>query len=142
MKTYIHKLDKTLYFIGIVLLFLAIPGIPLLEYVIIPNMGYINPQCVMLTLTGIYCPGCGGTRALECLFHGEILQSIWYHPLVIYSVIIYLIFMITHTLERLHVGSVKGIHFRPGYLYWALTIVVVNFIVKNILKLFFAIQMI
>ncbi|MDR1726670.1 MAG: DUF2752 domain-containing protein [Acidobacteriota bacterium] len=29
------------------------------------------PGCPLHTLTGLYCPGCGTTRALVCLAHGD-----------------------------------------------------------------------
>jgi hypothetical protein len=36
-------------------------------------------QCPILQLLGIPCPGCGLTRAIVFLFHGEWRQSIAYH---------------------------------------------------------------
>lgn len=41
--------------------------------------------CLFHLLTGLYCPGCGGTRAVWYLLHGQILKSIQYHPLVPYT---------------------------------------------------------
>lgn len=40
--------------------------------------------CLFRTLTGFYCPGCGGTRALKALLHGKLWLSFCYHPLVLY----------------------------------------------------------
>lgn len=31
--------------------------------------------CVLHNLTGYYCPGCGGTRAIHALLHGHIVRS-------------------------------------------------------------------
>ena len=43
--------------------------------------------CLFRSLTGLYCPGCGGTRAAKFLLHGDICKSLWYHPLVGYMVL-------------------------------------------------------
>ena len=45
-------------------------------------------ECVLLERYQIYCPGCGGTRAIKALFRGHFIKSFWYHPFVIYAVLI------------------------------------------------------
>lgn len=40
--------------------------------------------CLFRRITGLYCPGCGGTRAVLYLLRGNIGRSLWYHPLVGY----------------------------------------------------------
>ncbi|MCI8516940.1 MAG: DUF2752 domain-containing protein [Hungatella sp.] len=37
--------------------------------------------CLFHALTGLYCPGCGGTRAVGYLLHGDLIKSLQYHPL-------------------------------------------------------------
>lgn len=44
--------------------------------------------CLFHLLTGLYCPGCGGTRAVWYLLHGQILKSLQYHPLVLYGALV------------------------------------------------------
>ena len=44
--------------------------------------------CLFRSLTGLYCPGCGGTRAVRYLLQGEIGRSLWYHPLVGYMAVV------------------------------------------------------
>jgi len=88
--------------------------------------------CIFLLITGLYCPGCGGTRAVEALFQGKLLLSVWYHPLVLYTAVLYVAFMGSHTLE-LFIPGFKGLKFHNWYVYAALVIVIVNCIVKNIL---------
>lgn len=34
------------------------------------------PKCVLHEVTGWYCPGCGGSRAVRALAHGEILTAL------------------------------------------------------------------
>lgn len=40
------------------------------------------PPCPFHSITGLYCPGCGSTRALGYLVHGRLLNSLRYNPLV------------------------------------------------------------
>jgi Protein of unknown function (DUF2752) len=37
------------------------------------------PGCTLNRLTGLHCPGCGGTRAVSALMHGDILQAAAYN---------------------------------------------------------------
>jgi hypothetical protein len=36
------------------------------------------PRCLLKVATGIDCPGCGGTRALHALLHGDVAGAFWY----------------------------------------------------------------
>lgn len=139
MKKNKRTLEEQLYYIG--LAFLILGGISVFIYlkIVVPNANL--PQCVWWTVLGIYCPGCGGTRAFEALLQGHILQSLWYHPLVLYAAVLFGGFMLTHTMERLHIWRIKGWKFHNWYLYGALAIVVINFLVKNIALFCFDIRM-
>ena len=57
--------------------------------------------CFFSSVIGIYCPGCGGTRALIAMLHGHFLKALWYHPLIPYLAFIYCGFMLTQGLSRL-----------------------------------------
>jgi hypothetical protein len=48
-----------------------------------PYTQTIFPPCPLLHLTGWQCPGCGGTRSMYSLLHGDILGSLTMNPLVI-----------------------------------------------------------
>ena len=39
------------------------------------------PGCMFLALTGYYCPGCGMTRMLHALAHGEVPRAFAMNPL-------------------------------------------------------------
>ena len=41
--------------------------------------------CLFHLLTGLYCPGCGGTRAVRAMAAGNLRLSFQYHPLVLYT---------------------------------------------------------
>lgn len=132
-------LEDELYPVGLILLPFAAIAIPLARF-ILAGMDLTRSGCLFQLLFGMYCPGCGGTRALNALLHGEVFRSIWYHPLVPYGAGLYLAFMITWTVAKLHLfGIRKGLKFREEYMYAMLVIVAVNFIIKNVLKLCFGI---
>ena len=136
-------LEEELYQAGLVFLAVAAIVVPFLGLVILPKLNLPQSGCVVWMLFGAYCPGCGGTRAVNALLHGHFLQSLWYHPLVLYSVVLYLVFMASWTLARLGLfGIKKGIVFRAGYMYGMLVIIAVNFVAKNLLKFCFDIIMV
>ncbi len=97
--------------------------------------------CFFNVFFGIYCPGCGGTRALIALLHGDVLKALWYHPFVPYFAVVYLGFLLTQGLQRLGVKKIRGWRFHEWYLWTGLVILIVNFVVKNILRLKFGILM-
>ncbi len=91
------------------------------------------PPCALHSMTGYYCPGCGGTRAVLSLIKGNLLTSIFYHPFVIYAFAIGGWFMISQTIERISKHKINiGMHYRHIYLWLALIIIVVNCLIKNL----------
>jgi hypothetical protein len=49
-------------------------------YAVDPTRHTLTPPCPYLTLTGLACPGCGLTRAMHFLLHGDITQAFAYNP--------------------------------------------------------------
>lgn len=91
------------------------------------------PMCVLLRLTGLYCPGCGGTRAFLLLLQGRFLASVYYHPVVFYGAVVAIWYLISHTIEYISKGRwAIGMRYRDIYLYAALVLILINWIVKNL----------
>ncbi len=87
--------------------------------------------CLFQRLTGLYCPGCGATRALRALLKGRLLQSLLYHPLVLYLAV-----MGTAWLgSRLLAWAAKNPRLRLGhelfYIALGTALVLANWCVKN-----------
>jgi hypothetical protein len=44
-------------------------------YAVDPARGFY-PQCLLYQTTGLYCAGCGATRALRALLHGRVIEAL------------------------------------------------------------------
>lgn len=94
------------------------------------NGGYF---CAIRRLTGMWCPGCGGTRASFYLARFQILDSIKMNIAVPLGAAMYIIFMLVETSHRLF--KTKGLKEKHFYIMLAVFVVsiigrwiVVNFI--------------
>lgn len=114
--------------LGIGLLYL-IPVVFLKKDILYGMAGAIG--CPIHVFTGGYCPGCGGTRAVRALFKGDILKSLYYHPLVVYVAVGVTVFWVSHTLKHLTHGRIRGIAMHCSYYYVGIAITVLNCIIKN-----------
>lgn len=76
-------LDKCFYIIGWVFIAIGIIVFALYRAGVLPVI-HVAP-CMIHSMTGYYCPGCGGTRATYALLHGKIITSLYYHPIVVYG---------------------------------------------------------
>lgn len=47
-----------------------------------PHVPGSYPRCVLLSVTGLWCPACGGTRAAYDLLHGDVAGAFAVNPLV------------------------------------------------------------
>jgi len=65
------------------------------------------PPCLFHTLTGFSCPGCGCTRAVIALAKGELLASLCYNPGILYCVVLYLLFVLSHTAAYISAMIIK-----------------------------------
>lgn len=87
--------------------------------------------CLFHLLTGLYCPGCGGTRAVKYLLRGQWALSFRYHPLVLYGVAALALELLSALAAR---WTGKPL-VRPGreirLVYGGVVLVILNWIVKN-----------
>lgn len=100
------------------------------------------PPCTLHAVTGYYCPGCGGTRAVFALLRGDIIQSVRLHPIVLYAVVLGGWFMVSQTIQRITKGELHiGLHFRGIYVWLALALIMINCIAKNAYILMYGVHL-
>lgn len=93
----------------------------------------VMPECAFESVTGLYCPGCGGTRAVTALFQGHFIKSLIYHPAVPYTFIVYCVFMIRmFLLKHFGIGKEKDGRILV-FIYIGIGLILVQWIVKLIL---------
>lgn len=127
-----EKTEKRLYILGLISITLLIIFLLICKKL---NFDFLDmvPPCGFRLITGYYCPGCGGTRAVRSFFAGKFITSFFYHPFVVYCVIIMAVFMITNTIQLLSRNKWKiGLKYRHGYIYGGIVVIIVNWIVQNI----------
>lgn len=108
-----------------VLLFLLCRRFPAVAHV-------FSKPCPILAATGLYCPGCGGVRALGALLRGKIGESFRYHPAVPCAAFYLLIYLGSHSLNRLTKGKTGALLFQNWHLYSFLALLLLQWILKNI----------
>lgn len=91
--------------------------------------------CAIYDKLGIYCPGCGCTRAFEALLHFNIKASIYYNPTVFYSVIILFCFLLTQTIDRIIKSKKHIMPYSNFYLYTGIFIMLSNCIIRNMFNI-------
>ena len=91
------------------------------------------PPCVFRTLTGYFCPGCGGTRSLKALLSGKLFVCAIDFPMIFYAAVVFAWFMISQTIERISSHRIPiGMKYRHAWVYASLVIVIIHFVVKNL----------
>jgi len=109
-------LEYKLYIAGLIYALLSVTGIAILAFTPF-KLTYILPGCAFKAITGAYCPGCGGTRAVFAFISGHWVKSFLYHPFVPYCGILYIIFMLRGTLATLTKGKFHYMKFRDSYVF-------------------------
>ena len=127
-----EKTEKRWYILGLGAISVLLLMIGLLNIVHWDFLSLI-PPCGFRFVTGYYCPGCGGTRAVRALLQGRFAASFLYHPFVLYCVVIAGIFMISNTIQIVTKNKWKiGLKYRHGYLYGGIVFIIVNCVLQNI----------
>ncbi len=92
-------------------------------------------KCYFFECFHLYCPGCGGTRALYALFNFDILASLKYNPAVILGGLLYVYYNVRAIIAI--IKNDEDYFFKQKYRLIPIfaAIVIAYFIIRNILLL-------
>lgn len=97
------------------------------------RLTHLPGKCLFYGVTGLYCPGCGGTRSFDALIHGHLVRSFLQNPFVPYTFIVYIVFMINTVLVK-HTKKLGFQGFPATILiYVGIGILLTQCIVRNVL---------
>lgn len=100
-------------------------------------VNYVNQpdlmKCPLKIMVGIPCPGCGGTRAIVSLLKGQFLSSLYYNAFATYGCVIYGVFFLTQTMQRVTRGRIQGMKYRHRYLWIGIIILILQYLLKLII---------
>jgi hypothetical protein len=100
-----------------------------------PNQPGHYPTCPILLVTGRWCPGCGGLRALHDLLHGDLQAAVSANLLVVLLVPVVLLLWgtLVFTRSALNVTESRQGWSLPSPLLWSLLVVVLLFwVLRNL----------
>lgn len=70
----------------------------------------ISNGCYIREHFHIYCPGCGGTRALIALLNFDLLKSLYYNPLVMMLIIDFISIVILNITKKRNKQNIQAYH--------------------------------
>jgi hypothetical protein len=89
------------------------------------------PKCLLKQLTGIDCPGCGGTRAMYSLLHGDVVGAAD-HNILIFIVAPLIIYLVARFALGQFGVRLPAPRVRPWMAWGAASFMLVFAIVRNI----------
>ena len=95
-------------------------------FVFEPGRSGFFPVCPFRALTGFTCPGCGTTRGLHKLFHGDVVGAFQLNPLMLLLLPILFFVLIRYTSAAMRGRSINVNRLDAKYI-WMLFAVVLSF---------------
>lgn len=102
----------------------------MLLYLSIRFTGYPVLSCAVADRTGLYCPGCGASRAVFALLSGHPVRALWYHPFVVYAAGVGAWFIGRHTLHVLMPARISDVRYQNRVMWLGIILLIGQWLVK------------
>ena len=96
--------------------------------------------CILHDILHIYCPLCGGTRALISLCRGQLLSSLLQNPVSAYLAVGFVVFDVIALVRMLRRSPLPLVRIPKWYVIGAIALAVLVFIIRNALMIFYGID--
>jgi hypothetical protein len=89
------------------------------------------PICPFRALTGLACPGCGSTRAMHALVHGDLIAAFKFNPLLILALPFMFYAFMRFTNAAIQGRQLKGNQLDAKYIWTIFGVVLFFWIFRN-----------
>ncbi len=89
------------------------------------------PRCIVKTVTGFDCPGCGSQRAIHALLHGRIADAAHFNLLLVVSLPILALMIVAAAIRYRHPRLHNALNSRIAIIAWG-CVIIVWWIARNI----------
>jgi hypothetical protein len=110
-------------------LILAVAGVYL--FIFEPGKSGFFPVCPFRLLTGLACPGCGSSRGVHALVHGDIVAAFKFNPLFVLSLPFLLYVLVRFTNAAIHGRQLKGNRLDARYIWTIFGVVLFFWVFRN-----------
>lgn len=110
----------------VVLIWLTLAAGATYLFIFEPGRSGLFPVCPFFVLTGFACPGCGTTRGLHLLLHGDVIAAFRFNPLMMVMLPFLLYALVRHTIAVIREQPIRGNQLKAAYI-WLLFFVVLSF---------------
>ncbi len=110
--------------VGLIWLTIAVAAVYL--FVFEPGKNGLFPDCPFRLLTGLNCPGCGTSRGLHRLLHGDLIGAFQFNPLMMLLLPIFLFVFVRHTAAVFRERPIKSNQLDPRFI-WMFFVAVMSF---------------
>ena len=89
------------------------------------------PSCPFRLLTGFNCPGCGSTRGLHRLLHGDVVGAFEFNPLMVLMLPFLLYALARYTTAAILDRPLQKHYVKPNYIWMLFALVMSFWIFRN-----------
>ena len=100
-------------------------------YIFEPGKSGYFPFCPFRALTGLNCPGCGSTRSLHQLLHGNLTDAFKLNPLLVIALPFLLWALARYTNSAITGGPSRSSNLRPLYVWPVVGLVICFWVFRN-----------